>query len=115
LDNVQSVIDNAVNVKAFYDNESDIPCNEGTWNLEELNELDLTIAPNPSTGIIHLSNPDKNLLSLTVYNPQGKVIEEHDNSNKGVIKVDLSNQSSGVYFFHINTENAYIIKKIVVY
>lgn len=115
LENVQSIINLATDVKSFYDNESAIPCEEGTWNLEELNDLSVTIFPNPSTGIVSLSNHDKSLLSLTVYDAQGKILKELPSSNKNTIEIDLSSQRSGIYFFHIKTQKSMVVKRIVVY
>ncbi|MEX2483370.1 MAG: T9SS type A sorting domain-containing protein, partial [Brumimicrobium sp.] len=113
LDNIQSIIDLPPDVKSFYENESNIPCSEGTWNLEEMNDLNVTISPNPSSGIVNLSNPDKTILSLTICDSRGKVLKELSSFNKNTTKIDLSSQSSGVYFFHIKTEKANAVKKIV--
>jgi len=114
LNNVQSNIDNAYNVKIFYENESDIPCTEGTWNIEEQINPDITLAPNPSSGIVHLMNPNKNNLSITICNLQGKVIKKHSVSNQNVIDIDLSEKQSGVYFVHVEIQNQMIVKKIVI-
>ena len=115
VNNVQSLIDNAMNVKSFYVNDSDIPCSEGTWDIEEHNNLDVTIAPNPSSGIIHIMNPAKNNLTISVYDLQGKVVEEYSKSDSEMIEIDLSKNQTGVYFIHVRTQDEAAIRKVIIH
>lgn len=114
LKNVESVIDNAINVKSFYVNESDIPCTDGTWDLEEQNNLNISVTPNPSSGIIHVKNPNMNNLSISVFDLQGKVIEKESMSNHNVIDIDLSERQSGIYLVHIRLQDKMVVKKIII-
>lgn len=114
INNVQSLIDNAISAKSFYVNDSDVPCTEGTWGIEEHNNLNITIAPNPSSGIIHINNPATNNLSISVYDLQGKVVDKHSKSNKKVIDIDLSESQSGIYLVHVKTQDKMVNRKIVI-
>ncbi|PWH87215.1 T9SS type A sorting domain-containing protein [Brumimicrobium oceani] len=114
LENVQSIIDLASDVQLFYDNESDIPCTNGTTNLEEQENFNVSISPNPSTGTVNINNYNKNLLSISVLDFQGKVILERFFSSESNIDVDLSNQNSGIYFFHLRTESLNLIRKVII-
>ena len=115
INNVQSLIDNAVSVKAFYVNDSDSPCTEGTWNVEEHNNLNITVAPNPSSGIIHIMNPNQNNLSVSVYDLQGKFVTSPLRSNKNIMDIDLSKRQSGIYLVHIKTQNKMVVKKVIIH
>jgi hypothetical protein len=114
LENVQSMIDLASQVKTFYDTESDVPCINGTWNVLELENLQIEIAPNPSTGILYISSEKEKLTSIAVYNTQGKIIEEFTPSNNDEIMLDLSNQSKGLYLIHVKSENGISVQKIII-
>ena len=115
LDNVQSIIDMTSDVKSFYENESDIPCTDGTTSLEKQDDFNVTISPNPSSGIVNISNHDKTHLSLIVYDLQGDILKEKPFSIESSFDINLSNQSNGVYFFHLKTKAANTVKKIVIY
>jgi len=114
LENVQSIIDLSTDVKSFYDNQSNIPCNGATWNVTELENLQIKIAPNPSSGILSVSSKHEKLLSLTIYNPQGKIIQELAPTHIGKIELDLSNQSKGLYLVHIKSEKGISVQKIII-
>ncbi|RYM32097.1 T9SS type A sorting domain-containing protein [Brumimicrobium glaciale] len=114
LENVQSVIDRASDVKDFYINESDIPCTDGTTNLEKLEDFNVSISPNPSSGIVNINNYDKNPLSITVLDLQGKVLLEKPFTSESKIEIDLRDQRSGIYFFHLRTESGSLVRKIVI-
>ena len=115
LINVQSVIDNAGNLKSFYENESDIPCSEGTWNLKEQSDLNITLTPNPSSGIIYVKNPKKDKLSISVYDLQGKLIKNESTSNHNSIEIDLSEKQSGIYLVHVRLQDKMVVKKIIIH
>lgn len=114
LENVQKIIDLASDVQSFYDNESDIPCANGTTNLESQEDLSITISPNPTTGIVNISNYDKKPLTITVLDLQGKTLLENPVSKANNIQIDLSKQRSGVYFFHLRTQTESGIRKVVI-
>ncbi|NJM78922.1 MAG: T9SS type A sorting domain-containing protein [Flavobacterium sp.] len=79
----------------------------------ELNNV--SIYPNPSTGIYTLSLGNVEPISITVYDISGKVILSKKDlivsNNKTTI--DLTEASKGIYFITINSVNGIISKRIV--
>ncbi len=114
LDNVQAIIDMASDVQSFYINESDIPCTNGTADLEDLEDFNVTISPNPSTGLVRINNHNNVPISIIVYDLNGKTHYERPFSSKSNIEIDLTNKSKGIYFFHIRTKNANTMRKVMI-
>jgi hypothetical protein len=114
LANVQSIIDLASDVKTFFDNESNVPCINGTWNVLELESLQIEIAPNPSSGIFYISSAKEKLTSIVVYNNQGKIVKVINPFCFDQIELDLSNQSNGFYLIHIKSEKGISVQKIII-
>ncbi len=114
LENVQSIIDLASQVQTFFDTESNIPCINGTWNVLELENLQIEIAPNPSSGILYISSDQEKLTSIVIYNTQGKIVKEFTPSNFHKIEIDLSNQRKGLYLIHIKSEKGISVQKIII-
>ncbi len=74
-------------------------------------ELEVTVYPNPTSGIFTLSAPLASKVS--VLDVHGKVVlEKHTTSLSSAI--DMSAQSSGLYFLKITSEDRQIFKKIVI-
>lgn len=114
LENVQSIINFASEVKTFFDNDSNIPCINGTWNILELESLQIEIAPNPSSGMVYISSNKEKLTSIVVYNTQGKIVKEFTPSNFKKNELDLSTQSKGLYLIHIKSEKGISVQKIII-
>lgn len=114
LENVQKIIDFASDVQYFFDNESDFPCTNGTMNLEIQKDYNITISPNPTSGIVNIINYDENSLTISVLDLQGKIILKNPVSNSESIQIDLNNQRSGVYFFHFKTQSGHSVKKVII-
>jgi hypothetical protein len=75
-------------------------------------ETELNIFPNPSTGIINLSEnfSSNNDYEISVYNSYGEIIIKE----KKLKTIDLSECGNGIYFLNVKTENKIINKKIIV-
>lgn len=75
----------------------------------------ITIAPNPSNGIVTISKNNQTTVSkITVFDINGKVIKEINSElNLEVIQIDISKYSSGVYFVEISNDIDKIVRKIV--
>ncbi|MDB5227868.1 MAG: serine/threonine kinase family protein [Bacteroidota bacterium] len=74
---------------------------------------DISIYPNPSTNIFHLTGIEQKILNLTVYNLQGQKIFQNSNfSNKD--EVNLSDQPKGIYFMKIEENSNSTTEKIIV-
>jgi hypothetical protein len=73
---------------------------------------DITIYPNPSTGIFSIRNA-KDASSLIVTDALGRVITTTALSNQAIQKIDLSGEESGVYFFKFISARGSAMKKVV--
>jgi Secretion system C-terminal sorting domain len=63
------------------------------------------IYPNPTSGKITISNNQLGeIKSIAIYNFLGAFVTD---------KLDLSNQSNGIYFIKLTTENGVFIQKII--
>lgn len=80
--------------------------------IDELEGKNITIYPNPSTGIIDVDlnyqNPTK--LIVMVYDTFGKLVFETENSSR----IDLTELSNGIYTMSISLDNKKAIYKKVV-
>jgi hypothetical protein len=83
-----------------------------TTAIEELEGKNISIYPNPSTGIfdidLNYTNPKK--LLVVVYDAFGKIVYNEDNTSK----IDLTQLANGVYTMAITIDsNKAIYKKII--
>tara|TARA_R100001079_G_scaffold102240_1_gene67571 strand:- start:638 stop:1174 length:537 start_codon:yes stop_codon:yes gene_type:complete len=67
---------------------------------------EIIIYPNPTKDIVNIVGKD---FSIKVYNISGELIIAEDNPTT----IDLSNNASGMYTLHIQSNNNIIIKKII--
>ena len=70
--------------------------NDGINNIEERNQL--TIFPNPSTGILHLKNSDNSSHLITIFNSFGQKVIQREIGLE-LVTLDISEWSDGIYFF----------------
>lgn len=69
----------------------------------------VSVYPNPTTGVITVNSPVA-VEAITVVDVNGSQILSASKTNS----VDLSNQSSGLYFVKVQTENGTTTKKVMV-
>ena len=82
-------------------------------DIEKLEGKNISIFPNPSTGIIDIDFNYQNIHSLQVmlYDSFGKIVYSKDNTSR----VDLSELTNGIYSMSITVgENNPVFKKIVI-
>ncbi|AXG74201.1 T9SS C-terminal target domain-containing protein [Flavobacterium arcticum] len=73
---------------------------------------ELKIYPNPTTGLLNVSNDKFLIESVQIVTMQGQVLFQNNYSNQNTIKVDLSGFSNGIYLIKINnTTSLKVIKK----
>ncbi|MCP4442182.1 MAG: T9SS type A sorting domain-containing protein [Aureispira sp.] len=98
---------------------SNAPVITSTFGLEEQEEFDLIVYPNPNNGIfnMNLANPTTETV-VTVNDISGKTLKTYyfgNNEELNNYQFDLSNLSSGVYFIKINTEKQETVRKLVLH
>ncbi len=81
---------------------------EETNNVQNLQNIQILVSPNPTNGIINVKTQEQ-IEKITILNITGKIILETTNT-----EINLSKQKTGTYFIKIETENGILTEKIVV-
>lgn len=77
---------------------------------EVKNEWDVSLYPNPTTGIVYLSDRvDRIYVTDVIGNPQNAII----NLESDQPIVDITNLSPGIFIFQISKGNQTVIKKVI--
>lgn len=79
--------------------------------LESPSDLTVAIYPNPTTGEIIIEGV--NLEMVEVITIEGQIIEQIEIINN-ITKIDLSNQSKGIYFIKVIADKGMTVKRIVI-
>ncbi len=82
-------------ISAFYQPEV-------LWEVEQTGKT-LTVIPMNSSSYSRIK-----LISL-----EGRLIHEHTQENRNPLKIDISHLPMGIYFLRLQSDNAYLVKKIV--
>lgn len=87
-------------------------------NEEEVISDEITFYPNPTSGIITLQG-SKEIVTLTdlimVYDSRGVLIQKIiPKNNLNRVQIDISNQSSGLYFIHMHLKTGEDISKKII-
>lgn len=88
---------------------------EGLLSVDEANlGANITISPNPTTGMIQLTNRTTvELQRVTVIDVNGRIIQTLVPSTIGTTDIDLTGVAQGVYFVNIESQNNSIIKRVI--
>lgn len=87
-----------------------------TTNEHVITEDHLVFYPNPTTGLLYFAAKDNIMLdrvAVTVYDVLGKKVYERNTSNLATEVIDLSTQSSGMYFVEVTTGGKELHFKVV--
>jgi len=82
----------------------------GTIGVEE-KQLSVNVFPNPSTGIVYLSQNVSNEAEVKVFSILGEEI--YSNTLGETLKIDLSKFSNGVYVIEVKNENSYFTERLI--
>ena len=81
--------------------------------LDEISQdLEITISPNPTTGIITIASKGTEITSYEIYSLQAGIILSNK-LNKQETIIDLSILPSGTYFLKVTQNNKQVIKQII--
>ncbi len=89
---------------------------KSTTSIKEIkNENEISIYPNPSSGIftVALGNLDRNC-KVEVLNSYGQIVYESALENQTLATIDLSRQAKGMYFIKVRSEQGVVIRKVIV-
>ncbi len=84
------------------------PNKKSTENINEFVSENISLYPNPTSGMIYVDCD--NSFDVVVYNYQGQVVMK---KYKNAGQIDLSALTSGVYFLEIRENNNVMIEKII--
>ncbi|MBW7868407.1 MAG: T9SS type A sorting domain-containing protein [Brumimicrobium sp.] len=115
LENVESLIENAMELKNTLDNEGTILCTDEVLNIVEDDKLDVEIFPNPSSGIFQIKNPTDHIHTILISDSQGRIVKEESIQNNEMIEIDLRGKQAGIYFVQVTSNNAMMVKKILIH
>jgi D-alanyl-D-alanine carboxypeptidase len=68
----------------------------------------ITVYPNPTNGLVHIEIPNQNIQNIKVYDLQGQLIKETNQS-----PFNLSNYSNGPYFIKAQTNQGIYTYKLI--
>ena len=80
--------------------------------VNDVNELDFTIFPNPSSGMFHFTSKNPIAEKIEVYNILGRILLSKTNFDL-TQTLDLSHLSNGTYFISITQGEAITTKKLL--
>jgi len=79
---------------------------DGTNSISDNENAGINAYPNPTNDIAFIMLPSKEqAVTIRVFNVLGIVLNEFEKSGEEIIKMDLSNYPSGIYFVNIKSMN----------
>lgn len=72
--------------------------------IEDLNETDIQIYPNPATNLVVFDLGESNIKTISIHTLSGQLIENKEVSNQKQIRMDVSNWNNGVYILNLVSE-----------
>ncbi len=77
-------------------------------------DFNLSIYPNPSTGLFNLNINNRNLnYNIRVYNLTGEIIYQKNNLTSQELEINLNNKPKGLYVIKVEIGNKFIANKIL--
>ena len=114
IENVNEILNISNEIKAFYDGQSNQPCNGDTWGLNENNLMTLSLYPNPTNGVVNILKEGNCSYIIGIYDSYGRLINEAISKNDTELTMDLSEQPKGVYNVKVSCgEGAKVFKLIL--
>ena len=92
----------------------DCDCREAPTHVTEINQLEISISPNPTSNQLRVTNYELQEMNIEIYDVVGKVVHRHSNDASEIV-IDISHLPIGVYFMKISTENSIITKRVIKY
>lgn len=88
---------------------------DSTTSLEELNNDDIVISPNPSTDVFTVSTKNGFLLNgkVEAFNLEGQLFMSQDVISEQNFTIDLKNFASGVYLLKMKLGDRIVVRKLV--
>lgn len=78
-------------------------------DIEEIEETEINVYPNPAKDVVKLSVVNGQLSVLKIYNMLGMLVDEIE-MDVNNMEINISDYNPGIYFFNINGEVVKVIK-----
>ena len=72
----------------------------------------ISVYPNPSEGMVNISNDNNVDNTITVYDMLGKVV--YSTTSNTTVSADLSANGTGVYLVKVSNENGSVVERVVI-
>jgi hypothetical protein len=110
-------VDSAGCLNGYDCSRREILLHEGASSRVENNNatVEAKFKPNPTTGTVTIELPEICSGQCWIYNTSGAVIESFMFSQQAELNVDLSNESTGMFFFKISTNRYLFTGKVLKY
>jgi hypothetical protein len=94
--------------------QSDIP-KPNVLSSEEFELENVSISPNPSSGLFNITLGDKPIENIEVFDVSGKklITISNNESKTNPQTLDITNFANGIYFVKVSADNKKIIKQII--
>ena len=78
--------------------------------------FELNVYPNPASNYVNFSFKHLTNYQISIFNTTGKLIKNTTLANKNKLKIDLSDVTNGIYFYHIkiNHSTTFLSGKLIV-
>lgn len=83
-------------------------------NIFDVPSNKITIYPNPVKDILNIDFKDVSNYNITVFDVNGKVVNNFSTINSNNAKIDAQNLNSGVYYVLIQSDNFTVSEKIII-
>lgn len=115
LQNAQAIINYSISVKQFYTTESNLPCINGTFGLEEKVENNpISIYPNPTSGCFKIAQKSDLGFAVEIYDYAGNLIMKQSTLHSTEMNIDLSKYAKGLYIVKITNEIESFVERVIV-
>lgn len=85
-----------------------------TVGVENISSLDVQVYPNPISNILTVDfGKEVQLDNVFITDAWGRIIYDHASLTTDVMKIDLSKESTGIYFLNINANQETKVLKII--
>ncbi|MDL2308885.1 T9SS type A sorting domain-containing protein [Bacteroidales bacterium OttesenSCG-928-B11] len=87
--------------------------NEELLLKDVIHDSNIKIYPNPTEGIVHIEQNLNTVEAITITDILGKVIYTNNKISENDLDINISNQTKGLYLFHIRTSSEIKTYKIL--
>jgi hypothetical protein len=85
----------------------------GVNSVEKRANLNTNVFPNPTNGVLNISNKENEGLNITLLNAQGVVILQTTVNAFDATRFDTKDLAKGIYFLQLNTSNVASTQRVI--